>query len=447
MKNIPTALVSTSLGLLSHLQGEELSPTLEVLPINSTLSDVVLPRYDENRNRIAYLKADLMEILADGPSIGDRQPIMVDCTNIKLRMSGQGGPENLKETIEKLGGHLAVDMKKARYRLNSGVLTAQETITTRSPMFEVTGNGGIFHLDSHRGFLFGPLDCYISPKAFASTHPNSTPMIHSLTSFLAMSHLIAAAPNFQPVTPKELLEVEQKAKSSQMKISKDQKDITRQSDSYDKKSETADKALDSFVGDVESESLERLIQNPPASQKAVQAKPPLENPELTIHCDGGCFFDGNESLLVLLRDVIVKEARFTLKAQEEVKVFFLAELEDEKEKKAPKEAAEKKDSKLKLGDVESLVATGGVHFSGIDEKGNPVEASAATAFYNHQTSTLILKGGKPTFWTKDGKLEIHMQAENPDANVRVKFSEDAVRVDTSEDGWTLGGNNLPINKK
>ena len=439
-----------STGLTSLALGGGLSPSLEVLPLNSTLSDVTIPRYDEDQNRVAYLKADLMEILADGEPVNERQPIMVDCTGIQLRMA-----------YEAVDGEVSVDMERARYRLTPGVLTVQETIVARSPRFHITGTGGVFHLDSRRGFIFGPVECEIFPKQLAHQPTMNLP-IHALlasTGFLAMNpgynppsaaELLmvdglaksARLQSYNPPSADELLDVERLAKPFQSKILSSQKDIATSTRNKQAESKKADQKLLQFAADVDTESLNLLIQNPPPADPAAGAKPPLENPEFTIHCDGGCFFDGNENLLVLLRNVVVKEARFTLKAQEEIKVFFDAAPEEKKEKDDDKDKGEDI-AQLNISDVKSLVATGGVQFSGIDKDGNPVEASAATAFYDDKIKVLILKDGSPTFWTKKGNRELHLQAEKPGASVRIELGGDAMSAQTSADGWKFGAKGLP----
>ncbi|MGJ8724538.1 MAG: hypothetical protein ACSHYB_08275 [Roseibacillus sp.] len=412
------------------LYSSELSPSLEVLPLNSTLSDVTIPRYDENQNRVAYLKADLMEILADGKPVEGRQPIMVDCTGIQLRMA-----------YEAVDGDVSVDMKHARYRITPGVLTVQETITARSPRFHITGNGGVFHLDSRRGFIFGPLDCDIFSKQTAH-HPT---MLHPFHALLASTSLLVANSGHKPPSAEALLEVERLAKSSRSEIQASQQQIEQTTSENQAESKLADQRLMQFAEDVESKSLNLLIQNPPAPNAAVGGNPPLKDPEFTIHCDGGCFFDGNENLLVLLRNVVVKEARFTLKAQEEIKVFFNAAAEEDK-KDNDKEGDKDQGAKLNITDVKNLVATGGVHFSGIDKEGNPVEATAATAFYNDQDKVLILKDGNPTFWTKKGKGEMHLRAADKNASVTIELAGKSMSAHTSAGAWNFGAKNLPLKK-
>ena len=412
------------------LYADELSPSLEVLPLNSTLSDVTIPRYDENQNRVAYLKADLMEILGDGEPVGKRQPIMVDCTGIQLRMA-----------YEAVDGEVSVDMERARYRLTPGVLTVQETIVARSPRFHITGTGGVFHLDSRRGFIFGPVDCDIFSKKLAYQPTMNLP-IHAL---LASTGFLAMNPGHNPPSAEELLMVESLAKPAQPAILSSQSEIKMSTSEGLVESKEADQKLLQFAEDVDYESLNLLIQNPPAVNPPMGAKPPLEDPEFTIHCDGGCFFDGNENLLVLLRNVIVKEARFTLKAQEEIKVFFNAAPEEDEADDADKEKKEDV-AQLNISDVKNLVATGGVNFSGIDKDGNPVEASAATAFYDDKTKVLILKDGNPTFWTKKGNRELHLRAEKAGASVRIELGGDAMSAQTSADGWNFGAKGRPLKK-
>lgn len=419
-----STLVIVSAGLLSLSLRAELSPTLEVLPLNSTLSNVTIPRYDQNQNRVAYLKADLMEILADGDPVNGRQPIMVDCTGIQLRMSTEDDV-----------GDISVDMEHARYRMTPGVLTVQETITAKSPQFQVTGNGGVFHLDSQRGFLFGPLDCAIFPKATAH-HPTMITPIHAL---FAATNLITFNPGHNPPTTEELLKVESLTKSSQSQVQSNQNQTAQSVQEQEAESKRADQELLNFAKDVDSKSLNLLIQNPPAANPAVQAKPPLEKPDFTIHSDGGCFFDGNENLLVFLRNIVVKEARFTLKAQEELKVFFNAA---EPEKEGAEKDKKGSSPKANITDIKSLVATGGVNFSGIDKDGNPVEASAATAYYSDKDQTLILKDGDLTFWTKQGNRELQFRAEKENSSIRIELSGDSMTAHTSGDGWAFGALDL-----
>ena len=413
------------------LVARDLSPSLEVLPLNSTLSNVTIPRFDENNKRVGYLKAELMEILADGEPVGDRQPIMVDCSGIQLRMPSS----------DSTWGTIHVDMEKARYRITPGVLTVQEKIVTYSPRFTVDGVGGVFHLDTQRGFIFGPVDCLIFPENTKEAHLMNRPA----TALLASTSLILAEPTYQPPTEAELLEVEKAALPQRSRLTEQQAKTKRSLAEKERVAQAADERLQAFTSDVQSDSLRLLIQNPPQpGEKGLLKRARLTDADLRINCDGGCFFDGDENLLVLLRNVVVKENRFTLKAKKEIKVFFLSETEAPGGKTPPNKG-DKAQLDMSIAGVKNLVATGGVNFSGIDEDGNPVEASAATAYYDDSRKTLILKGGRPSFWFKQDKLEIQKMAENEGASLRIKFTEQGtVNVNTSGDGWEILLKNPPF---
>lgn len=419
MKACATALFTLATAIVT---AQKAAPTLEVLPINSTLSNVTIPRFDENFNRIAFLKADLMEILADGGMVDGRQPIMVDCSGIQLRMKN-----------ENLMGDVRVDMKRARYRLRPGVLTVQEEIIANSNQFKIRGNGGVFHLDTRRGFLFGPLECDIfeKPKAQAM---NTAPSFPPLLVALAMSSpamLSAQLPVHRPPSVAELLETDRHALSEQGRVQGEQGRLAAALARQNETLVEADRLLAQFSAQVESKSLNLLVQNPPKTAPENDEPPEIKDPDLSITCDGGGFFDGNASLLVFLRNVIVTEKRFTLKANQELKVFFSdAEPKESDDKTDPGEAPE-----ISIGEVKTLVATGGINFSGVDKDGNPFEASAATAFYDNQKNQLILKDGKPTFRATTPRGVLKFKAESNEASIRIELSETSFSAHTSPNGW------------
>jgi hypothetical protein len=192
-----------------------------------------------------------------------------------------------------------------------------------------------------------------------------------------------------------------------------------------------------FAGQVESDSLNLLIQNPPEAAKAANEPPEIEDPAYTITCDGGGFFDGNANLLVLLRNVVVTEERFTLRASKEIKVFFDEPKKEDKDEKKEKNEEETPDTNI--GAVKTLVATGGVNFSGIDEDGNAFEASAAIASYDKQKKQLILKDGRPSFRKDLPQGPFAMTSESKEANVVITFTETSFNAQVSKNGWTFKG--------
>lgn len=418
MKFLPSVLITASLLLPSY--GDDMAPMLEVLPLNSTLREVTIPRFDKDLKRVAYLKSDLMEILADGEKVDGRQNIMVDCTGIRLRMPSFND-----------SGDIHVDMNRARYRITPGVLTVREKITVNSDRFALVGSGGVFHLDSRRGFLFGPLDCEI----FAEPQPQANLMNHKpALAFFASASLSAQETVYKPTSQAELLEIDRLALSSAGSIEREESLNSDFLAGQLAEATNADELLGEFSRQVDSNSLNLLIQNPPKPAPAAAAQPPIKDPSLTIHCDGGGFFDGNANVLVFLRNVVVKESRFTLKAAEEMKVFF--------SEAPPKEGEKPKDDDrpdLSIGDVKTLIATGGVNFTGVDQDGNPIEATAQTASYDEASRKLILKDGKPTFWLKKGDKQIQMISADDNGSIAIDLSGENIHAVTSKTGWTFAG--------
>lgn len=419
MKTSALALLSLTATLLAN---PKTGPTLEVLPINSTLKNVTIPRFDDERNRVAFLKADLMEILADGGKIDGRQPIMVDCSGIQLRMKNKD-----------LMGDVRVDMKRARYRLRPGVLTVEEELVANSDAFRIRGQGGVFHLDTRRGFIFGPLECDVfeKPKTeTVNTRLSFPPLAAALVMALPLT-LSAQLPEHRPPSKMELLRTDQLSLPEESTVKNEQNRLSEALQNQNDAVAEADRLLAQFSAQVESKSLNLLVQNPPKPAPAVDEPPAIKDPTLSITCDGGGFFDGNANLLVFLRNVIVTEKRFTLKANKELKVFFADAVPKEGKAKADKEEM----PEVNIGEVKTLVATGGINFSGIDKDGNPFEASAATASYDNQKNQLILKDGTPTFQATTPRGVLRFKAESTDASVRIDLTEDSFSAHTSPNGW------------
>jgi hypothetical protein len=403
-----------------------MSPRLKVLPLNSTLSNVTIPRFDGDKNRVAYLKADLMEILADGPPVGEDQPRMVDCTGIQLLMQNAG------ET-----GEITVNMKRARYRLTPGVLTVKEDITAHSELFTLQGSSGVFHLDTQRGFVFGPLECDIfeKPEPEAMIPNPLTPGIALMAALT--TPILAQAPEYRPLTKEQLFNLELLALPAANEVREGQKQLGSMLKQQQETTNQADQLLAQFAGEVESDSLNLLIQNPPKAANAANQPPEIKEPSYKITCDGGGFFDGNANLLVLLRNVVVTEERFTLRASKEIKVFFKDA--EAKEEKPAEEGGEDEGPDVDIGEVKTLVATGGVNFSGVNKDGDPFEASAETASYNQETNQLILKDGRPTFRTVTPRGVMQMNSEDEDANVVITLMENTFSAQVSDTGWVFQG--------
>lgn len=408
---------------------EPLAP-LEVLPINSTLSNVTIPRFDENRNRAAYLKADRMEILSDGPEKNGKQPILVDCTGITLRILDRKGSDSLD-----------VDMRRAKYRLGPGILKVEEQILAKSPRFQIAGEGGVFHLDSRRGFIFGPLQSIIRNEQPQASNTMNIPTLWTLSSIL-----ILAEPRPLKLNNDELRALDRQTNPTAYQFHQRARQVEPTVAQATESSQRASELLADFAQTVEDQGLTTLIQNQPDQPTPAPNNETIENPALKISCDGGAFFDGRENLLVFLRNVIVNEARFKLQARNELKVFFLAsETEAKPENEGPEEEPQEDLPNIQITDVKSLAGTGGIEITGRDKNGNPFLATADQVTYDQKTEKLILRGGKPFCKFTRDQRQFALEAEDNSAYIQVDLSDDAIQVDTSPTGWTFAGDGLRNN--
>ena len=199
----------------------------------------------------------------------------------------------------------------------------------------------------------------------------------------------------------------------------------------------AKKATETAISFVEKSGIETT-----ATEKAEEPKEaaPLKvNPgpnDTIINCDGGMYFDAEEGVLVYLKNVTVKDPRFSLSGANELKVFF-----DKKEAPAKKkDDPDKKEGESKstgpganFGDVRKLVATGAVRILQKGVKGKqPVEASGAILTYGVSSGEIIISGGYP--WVKQGGF--FARAKQPNLTLRLLVDGSF----STQGNWEMGGN-------
>jgi lipopolysaccharide export system protein LptA len=213
-----------------------------------------------------------------------------------------------------------------------------------------------------------------------------------------------------------------------------------------RRSEGASSILAEFLS---AATLTTLLAEPVAPSPATTSndvpRPNLpEAPAKTrITADDGAFFDSKNGLLIFLKNVVVRDPRFSLTGADEVKVFFdspeeteaarkemmakiqakadakaradgrdpeAVRLEAKKKADADKEPVEDEESGLadaKFGEPNKIIATGTVVVEGLTGKEGeaPVKASASarTVVYDLKKEEFILRGGSPWF-VKDGQF-------------------------------------------
>lgn len=271
------------------------------------------------------------------------------------------------------------------------------------------------------------------------TLQTSIPLL-ALLGMLATPQAVTAKPPV-PMTQAELAAIQADA-ASRADVLREKADAARsaiQTDLAD--SSTASRAAATFLVQADL---------PPVKtddHSAAEPKP-LEIPDhpdnTIISCDGGIYFDPDDGVLVYLKNVTIKDPRFTMTGANEVKVFFEKKAPDP-EKKAPEGKNKKTDKGIagdigkNIGEVERIIATGVLM---IDQKPadgeDPIQASGAVFTYNVKAGVATLSGGFP--WVKQGNRFLSSKK----ADNLLRIYPDEGRVDTTSGGWNMG---LPIPQK
>lgn len=387
-------------------------PAIALLPDGSELQKVMLPRYDKDRNLIGVLKAEAMTLVSAGKIAG--RTITIEFFNNDQSPRGR------------------IDLTRALFDQERGLIIAREPVDLKTQRMFASGSGLYYAFEQGKGFLSGPVTTSITaaPTDTTMKSPKSTPLRTAAMLGMAMvSQPLSAAPP-PPLSTAEAaqLEADATSKSAKAAESNTQSRAGLQEDLA--ASAAASQAAASFLSQAD------LPAPPPGAVPTAPA--PLEvttTPHDTvIKCDGGMYFDADEGVLVYLKNVTVKDARFDLTGANELKIFF--------GKKKPKEASTPEEDSsdggfgnvgANFGEVDRIVATGAVKISQCatgDKK--PIQASGALFTYNLKQKQIIISGGYP--WVTQGTT--FMRARQPDLLLRI-FPETGSF--TTEGHWEMGG--------
>ncbi len=172
----------------------------------------------------------------------------------------------------------------------------------------------------------------------------------------------------------------------------------------------------------------------PAPAKAFDLKPGAEN--TVISFDGSMYFDSDEGVVVFTKNVKVKDPRFHLSADDQVKIFLAKKPTQEvKKDKLTPEKSSMKSRFGDFGDPERMVATGAVLFEQMKTNSvkEPIRASGAIFTYNTKEDLVTISGGFP--WVIRPP-STYMRATQP--NLILRISPKAGKIDT-EGRWEMGG--------
>ena len=383
-------ILLTPLAAAPEKGGTGISPALDLLPEGSTLKTVSFPRFDQNKNPSALLRAGLMKVITEEHVSGQ---------NVELRVYNANGSQRLK-----------VHMGAADYFVPDGILEASEVLTLSGDGFKARGTGAVFHLESRRGFVHGPVKTSFTADIndkLNTMNSRSRPLTASALGGLAVLTISTAAGELPagigPLTGGDLARLDReaipKAHHIHAEVAPTKQVITRD----DQLSRAVDLGFHKFSDRVKHPELLTIAAGVP-----VQNPVPKADPEgLKVTCDGGMYFDAELGHLVYLKNIEITEPRFTLKAAKELKIFL--------EKKEAPAAGEKADAMDSFGDVSNIVATGGIRIVRKNDKGQDLVATADTVSYDAKTGDMVLRGGFPTIY--EGKKIV--RALEPGLYVRI----------------------------
>lgn len=347
---------------------------VSVLPDGSELHGVLIPRYNERRELIGSLKADSMQLV-------NRERVSAKTVAIEYyddRQQPQG----------------RIDLTEALYDQTAGMIRADETVKLRSTRLNADGLG--LHYDVHGGdgFLVGPARTWIpASQETAMTVPNKTLRNAALLGASVVTiATTAAAETTKPMTA-ETAATESRATREEL--------AQALADSN-----AANAAATEFLKKAEGVDIAAVDATPPAAKPLDVVPGPADT---VISCDGGMYFDPQEGVFVYLKNVQVKDPRFSLTGANELKIFL--------EEKPAKDGAKKDTKKMNFGEVTRITASGALVFEQKpDGGGDPIRASGAFFSYEVKAEQVVLSGGYP--WVVQGGLAL--RARQPNLTLRIE---------------------------
>jgi len=382
---------------------------ISLLPNGSVLKGVLLPRYDEERRLVGDLKADILTLIDADRIRGE---------NVLIQFYAKDG--SVKGDVK---------LQNATFDQAGSLLFAEEPVEITNDNLVARGSGLVYAFQKGQGFLRGPASTWISSPETAATSMRMNPITKSalLAICLAPSITQAAPPKF--VSEDELAAIKAEAESMRPLVDKINRSAQSQLAEDTDASEKASQAAISFI---KASKIKTIATE--KTQEPEEAAPLEVNPgpnDTVINCDGGMYFDAEEGVLVYLKNVRVKDPRFSLSGVDELKVFF----DKKPETKKPKGDASGKPAGAvgNFGAVKKLIAEGAVVIKqkAVGDK-EPVEASGRVLTYDIPSGEIVIHGGFP--WVKQGGF--FARAKQPDLTLRLSVDGSFA----TEGNWEMGGN-------
>lgn len=400
----------------------------DLLPEGSQLKGVMRPRYDENNKLVGVLKSKVIRLVNSEEYAAEE--VSIEFFNDDQTPRGR------------------IDLAKATFLKKKGMLVATEAVEVKSDRLTARGTALHYSFEDGEGFLSGPVTTIIQTPT-ETTMNSKSPSIRA-TAVIGMSLLAQSLPAAPPppITKEDKAAIRADAASLAPTAAKAAAAtrIALEKDMAD--GAAATQAATRFL--VQADLPAPAADQVPAPAVPLEIKPGPK--DSTISCEGGMYFDPEEGVLVYLKNVKVKDRRFHLTANDQLKIFFPKKPAKEKKADQPEatagdKAGEKPDDKKKekdmfggsigvdFGEPERIIATGAVLFEQQQTAPNqkPIKASGAIFSYNIKADQVVISGGKP--WITQPP-STYLRAVDSDLSLRI--SPEAGTFVT-EGHWEMGG--------
>jgi len=421
---IRTLLAITALATLpgsaesDDVKKGKLAEMLESLPIGATLSNFNHTHYTPDKKPSFLLTSEFIKVEEESSTVSKK--VLVG-EKLVIRQFNENTEIASTTLLDAATFNFEKELIETHHHLD---------IRATDKKYAVQGQGGILHLRSQQGLIFGPAQTMF-------TLPPKKPVAMKLTAplLLATLPLLTAAPP-PPITPEELADFELAVMSKYRPPSTAEADFA--------KAEEAEIGLTTRL----TQFLTTTGQLGLLAQQQQPSSTPANVDELTedelfkpstdriiISSDQGVYFDGKDREFAYLGKVTVVGKGIALTCTDGVKALMLPP-PPEKEKKKDEKKEEKEgglfDNFQSFGDLKQITANGNVVLRGKNENGEPVEARADRALYNAKNSTFILRG--KNIYLRQGKSAFRNR--NPKASLKIVMLEDGTIKSIQTEGYS-----------
>jgi lipopolysaccharide export system protein LptA len=393
-----------------------------LMPDGGILRNVLIPQYTRDLLLSATLRAEALTIVTQ--KIIDAENVRIEFFNPDRSTRGR------------------IDMATARYNAIDQLLTSDKPVSLVSDDLTATGSSLVYDLKNTRGFLSGPVTA--TTLIDQSTSMNTKPVRQAIAAGSLMMAAATPLPAQQEPSAASISQRIEEARLSPYELARISKDsetakplakaaADRGNTALEDATHRSEEATATLADFLSAATLTTLLAEPFVPAAATSTDVPRPNipadPTKTrITSDDGAFFDSKNGLLIFLKNVVVRDPRFSLSGADELKVFFDPKEVPAAAKAAPKPPAGEqanlppepakpegagapvKEEKAgiadaKFGKPNRIIATGTVvvEYQSGKQDDPPVKASARTVIYDLKKEEFILRGGSP--WVlREGQL-------------------------------------------